>query len=169
MTALVAAIAAGCADGGSSEKAAVDKGTRQHNSPAVPAPRPRGCPVTIANGSTPPGETPSRDAHGNGLLWTGLWPRGTIVATPEYVRPDGSIRMKFWWWRGPGVRGRLSIAGRRLDAPAPPLRARIPRGYGLTGFQATAIIFPTEGCWKVTGTAGEASLTFVTLVLRERR
>jgi hypothetical protein len=29
------------------------------------------------------------------------------------------------------------------------------------GFHATALIFPTAGCWEVTGRVGDASLTFV--------
>jgi hypothetical protein len=77
---------------------------------------------------------------------------------------DGSLSMKFPWWRG--VRGKLIIEGRRLDASAPPLRASIPEGYGDTGFQATALIFPTEGCWEVTGKVGETRLTFVTRVVK---
>jgi len=32
--------------------------------------------------------------------------------------------------------------------------------------QPTELIFPTEGCWEVTGRVGDASLTFVTLVVR---
>ena len=72
--------------------------------------------------------------------------------------------MKFPWVRG--VRGKLTIQGKRLDAPAPPLRAHIPDGYGDTGFQATGIIFPSEGCWEVTGKVGDSSLTFVTRVVR---
>lgn len=75
--------------------------------------------------------------------------------------------MKFPWWRGEGVRGGLTIEGRRLDASAPLLEAQIPEGYGDTGFQASVIVFPTEGCWAVTARAGEASLTFVTLVVAE--
>jgi hypothetical protein len=79
--------------------------------------------------------------------------------------------MKFPWWRGPGVVGALAITGRRLgpqaDKSAPPLQAEIPQGYGETGFQASALVFPTEGCWEVTGRAGEAALTFVTWVTRE--
>jgi hypothetical protein len=47
--------------------------------------------------------------------------------------------------------------------------ANIPSGYGDSGFQATGIIFPTEGCWEVTGRVGEASLTFVTLVIASDR
>ena len=46
------------------------------------------------------------------------------------------------------------------------LRARIPDGYGDTGFQATALIFPTEGCGEVTGEVGETSLTLVTRVVK---
>jgi hypothetical protein len=70
--------------------------------------------------------------------------------------------VKFGWWRGEA--GALRIEGRRLDAPAP-LAARIPEGYGDAGFQASGILFPTQGCWEVTGRVGGASLTFVTLVL----
>lgn len=128
------------------------------------------CRVTKPNGSTPPGESvPSVFHHGEGGLWTGLWPDGKVVFAhngPGHILPDGSMSMKFWWWRG--VEGQLKITGRRLDGEAPQLRASVPHGYGATGFQATAIIFPTEGCWEVTGIAGQASLTFVTLVVREK-
>jgi hypothetical protein len=72
--------------------------------------------------------------------------------------------MKFPWWRG--VQGRLIIEGRRLDADAPALRAHIPNGYGASGFQATGLIFPTPGCWEVTGHAGEATLSFVVSVVK---
>ena len=125
----------------------------------------RACPVTQPNGSPPPGQEPNRLDFGNGKLWTVLWPGGTVVfrpGGPGSVLPDGSMSMKFGWWRG--VRGKLTIQGRRLDAAAPPLRARVPEGYGDTGFQSTALIFPTQGCWEVTGKASKAELTFVTEV-----
>lgn len=98
----------------------------------------------------------------------GLWPNGTIVfqtGGPGSIEPDGSLAMKFGWTRE-GLRGKLKIHGKRLDAPAPPLRASIPYGYGDTGFQATALIFPTEGCWEVTGEVGDTHVTFVTRVVR---
>jgi hypothetical protein len=106
--------------------------------------------------------------HGNGAVWTALADDGVTLADPRFVEPDGSIRMKFPWWRG--VEGDLVIEGRRLDVPAPPLRVEIPEGYGgegqgELGFYATALFFPTGGCWEVTGRVGEASLTFVTLVV----
>jgi len=134
--------------------------------PGPPAPSRGDCPATHPNGSTPPGEQPASIHHGNGALWVGLWPEGRVVIPADPAKPDGALAMKFPWWRGPGVRGTLTIAGRRLDAPAPPLAADIPEGYGDTGFQATALLFPTVGCWEVTGQAGDASLTFVALVLK---
>jgi hypothetical protein len=118
------------------------------------------CPITRANGSEPPGSTFGAEFHGNGSIWVGMWTSNVVVWESE---ADGSIDAKFGWWRG--VPGRLRIEGRRLDAQAPPLTAHVPDGYGESGFQATGITFPTEGCWEVIGRVGGASLTFVTLVL----
>jgi hypothetical protein len=69
--------------------------------------------------------------------------------------------MKFPWWRGDGISGQLEISGRSLENDSPPLEAIIPDGYGDTGFQSTAIVFPSEGCWEITGRAGDAELTFI--------
>ncbi|MGA7316124.1 MAG: hypothetical protein WBX22_19380 [Silvibacterium sp.] len=74
--------------------------------------------------------------------------------------------MKFPWFRAAGLEGKLAITGRRLDAAAPPLKAVIPNGYLDTGFQATGLIFPTEGCWEITGKVGDTTLTFVNRVIR---
>jgi hypothetical protein len=126
------------------------------------------CLVTAPNGSAPPGEPPSPDYYSNGQLWTVLWPDGQVIfepGGPGSINADGSLGMKWGWWRG--VEGQLTIEGRRLDAPAPPLRADIPEGYGESGFQVSALIFPTEGCWEVTGRVGETELTFITLVVKK--
>lgn len=148
-------------------------------SPLVEPGTPTTCPVTMANGSIPPGEESRPGNHGNGELWTELWPDGRVALGPENVRPDGALGTKWPWWRG--VPGQLVIAGQRLDAEAPPLWAETPEGrrldppgtpppgirYGESppGFQAVEMVFPSEGCWEVTARAGEASLTFVTLVI----
>ncbi len=126
------------------------------------------CPVTK------PGEAPSEigerlfgsaSAFGNSELWVGgLGADGVIAADSRFVESDGSIGWKFGWWRV--VPGTLTITGRRLDAPAPPLRAAVPDGYGQQGFQASGVYFSTEGCWEVSGTVGSSELTFVTFVLR---
>jgi hypothetical protein len=120
------------------------------------------CPVTVP-GSVPSSE-PWREelfgygsAYGNGQLWVGgLGLNGVIQFE---TASDG---WKLGWWRA--VSGDLRITGRRLDAAAPPLRSTVSRGYGDIGFQSSGVYFPTAGCWEVTGTAGTARLTFVTLV-----
>ena len=47
-----------------------------------------------------------------------------------------------------------------------PLRVDIASGSSETGFQATALIFPTEGCWEITVKVGDTALTFVNRVIR---
>ncbi len=120
------------------------------------------CPITRPNGSVPPGSTFGAEFHGNGALWVGV-PPANVVLTPKAA--DGSVGTKFGWWRE--AIGALTIDGRRLDGPAPLLRAAVPDGYGDRGFQPSSITFPSEGCWEVTGRVGGATLTFVTLALGE--
>ena len=131
----------------------------------------RRCPVTI--GHPVPGTMWWRDllfgwgsAYGNGSLWVGgLWPHGVVIVTKDDVGPDGRLGMKFGWYRL--TNGYLTITGRRLDAPAPQaLGLTFPGGYGLTGFNASGVIFPAEGCWQVTGRVGRVALTFVTFVIK---
>lgn len=115
------------------------------------------CPVT----------TPTSGSAGGHLVSVVLSPDGTVVfkpGGPGFITPDGALGMKFPWHRG--VSGRLTIEGRRLDADAPPLRAEVPSGYGDRGFQSSYIIFPTPGCWEVTGRVADASLTFITNVVK---
>jgi hypothetical protein len=151
-----AALAAGCSGG--SEPSSRPPGERATSAASA-------CPVTVPNHSTPPGarDWASEHSYGNGKLWTDFWPFNVVVAHAEQVNADGSIEMKWPWWRG--VRGTLRIEGRRLNGDAAPLRAEIPAAYGLVGFQPSGLIFPTEGCWEITGRVGDASLTFVTIVL----
>jgi hypothetical protein len=131
---------------------------------AVSAPATKGtCPLTLPNERTAPGGNEAGMNHGNGKLWTAMWPHNVVIATPAYIEPDGSVGMKWPWWRG--VEGRLTITGRRLDGKAPPLTASIADD-GTSGFQPSGISFPTEGCWEVTAAVGDAELTFVTLILK---
>jgi hypothetical protein len=147
------------------------RGYAQQEPPsATPAVAPADCPVTAPNGVVAGDDNTDRQhSYGNPRLSLGpfgLWPDGTVAFRPGgagFINPDGSLSMKFGWQRG--VPGRLTINGRRLDAPAPPLRANIPDGYGDRGFQATSLTFPTTGCWEVTGRVGDATLTFVTRVV----
>jgi hypothetical protein len=136
---------------------------------AVARPGPRGCPVTLPRSG--PSSIPKESffgwesSYGDGRLAVGgLWPNGVIKAGPEFVEKDGSVGMKFGWWHG--IPGKLDITGRRLDGSARYLRADIPDGYGETGFQATGLYFPTEGCWEVTGRVDTTHRTFITYVIK---
>jgi hypothetical protein len=77
-----------------------------------------------------------------------MWPHDVVIVTRDYIEADGSVGMKWPWWRG--VKRKLKISGRRLDRKASPLTAYLPDGYGRNGFQPSGISFPTEGCWEVT-------------------
>jgi hypothetical protein len=162
---VIALVLAGCSGEPVSTRAA---GGPSSTSAKVTGP----CPVTLPNGSKPGRYGVAAGFnHGNGSLWVALWPRGVLRAglLPDgsswaEIRPDGSINAKLGWWRG--VEGKLVITGRRLDASAASLKADVPEGYGPSGFQATGVIFPTDGCWEITGKVGSADLTFVTLVVK---
>jgi hypothetical protein len=168
---------AGCGGDQPARPAGVPATTAASTAAAGP-PRPvtladaKRCPVTLPRSVGPPGVSPDDlfgwgSSRGNGKLWVGgLWPRGVIHAGPEFVARDGSVGMKFGWWRA--AAGKLQITGRRLDAAAPPVRANVPDGYGDTGFQSSGVDFPTEGCWEVTGTLPTTRLSFVTFVVKKR-
>ena len=147
-------------------------------SPAAIAP----CPVTVPTRAATPdaGFGPNGFNYGNPRLRVQLWPGGILRAgiLPDggsfaTIHSDGSIRAKVGWWvRDPA---KLVIVGERLDRTAPPIRAHIPPGYGpqydigaSLGFQPTGLVFPTVGCWRITGKAGTARLTFVVKVTKLR-
>jgi len=138
----------------------------------LPAPPPASvdCAVTTPNGIAAGEDQRDRGSYGNAKVSVGpfgLWPDGTVVFEPGgagFVTRDGSLGMKFGWRRG--VSGQLTIEGRRIDALAPPLRSEVSNGYGASGFQATYVIFPTPGCWEVTGRVGDATVTFITRVVQ---
>jgi hypothetical protein len=165
LAAMLAAVVVGC----SRQPQATPTPAPTSQPVVAPAADPKRCPVTIANGNGPPGERPSPQHHGNGALWTALPPDGIDKGgTPE---PDGTTSQKYPWWtvETTGEFTELTIQGRRVDAPAPPLRARINSGVPETPFAEIAggrfwssgISFPTKGCWQVTGRVGGTSLTFV--------
>lgn len=129
------------------------------------------CPVTQPNGQMPPesGNAYGRGwgDYGNELLWTSLWMwgEGAIhVPNEAHLRPNGRVIELNWaWFRY--VPGKLTIEGHHLDAPAEPMTASVPDGYGEAGVQVSGITFPSAGCWEITGRLGDDSLTFVIEVL----
>jgi hypothetical protein len=131
-----------------------------------PGARAAGCEVTLPGGALPAAAEDEGFNYGNGEMAVLLWPRGTLLAgrRPDgasfaEVGKDGSIAAKLGWWR----QGLLRIEGHRLDRRAPPLRAGIAADYP-PGFQPSGLVFPTPGCWEVTGRAGDSELTFVVRV-----
>jgi hypothetical protein len=132
------------------------------------------CDVTVASARTrPPSPVPRSFDYGNVSIAVALAaPSGRLVAgrlssggRRATINADGSIDAKYGWWRA--GEGAITITGRRLDAPAGPLRAYVPDGYG-RGFQATGLTFPTTGCWRVMGRFERARLTFTVLVSKSR-
>jgi hypothetical protein len=102
------------------------------------------CPVTLPHSGGPPGISPDAffgwgASYGNGTLWVGgLWPRGVIEAGPDFVAKDGSVGMKFGWWRA--ARGKLTITGRRLDAPLRPWGDWSPTATAPSAFRPAVLI-----------------------------
>lgn len=117
------------------------------------------CPVTMLR----PGEWAYGDEYLAAILTS--WPSGVLELRrggPGLIMPDGSLHMKLGWRRG--VRELpLTISGKRLDANAAPLRARISHSEDIGG-ESSTLIFPTAGCWQVTGRIGVHEVTFVVLV-----
>jgi hypothetical protein len=121
---------------------------------------------------------------GNEKLWTSLPMDGTWEGLPVWsaaeqaeengddsYRPTASaFRNKLVWWHE-GYDWRtddpLTVTGRRLDAPAPPLRGRANNGWTNDShhpFMVAGIFIPTLGCWQITGDYKGTRLTFVVLV-----
>jgi len=115
------------------------------------------CPVTAQ---------PSGGMLRNAALEVPIMPEGTITfgaGRPGFVLPDGALMIKYGWVRL--KEGQFSIRGRRLDAPAPPLRASIAERMPGEKFQPASLIFSTPGCWEVTGQLDTMKLTFVVRVV----
>ena len=129
------------------------------------------CPVTSPNVTVR--RHSSGFNYGNGEQWTYLWPDGTVLFRargPGFVNPDGSLSMKWHWYvEQKDFHGELEIQGRRLDAPS---ERSVSGNYspvlGDPGFHAGKLTFPSEGCWEVTGRAGDSSLTFVVRAIKGR-
>ncbi len=134
---------------------------------------PASCPVTLP--PDPPFTPPSGARPYAGEFWYGteaLWTRLRADGTWQMAHRDGAYFDKsFWWRRGYDWRAEpepaLTVTGRRLDAPAPPLAAsRATNGFhgDLGSFMLVGVGLPAPGCWEITGRIAGTELSFVVWV-----
>jgi hypothetical protein len=138
---------------------------------------PTACPVTKppTRPFIPPAPWPEqkRSPHqfwfGTRNLWTVLYTDGTWKGLSHYTPDDPTFRQKLFWWRhgddaSTEQEQNLTVTGRRLDAPAPPLRID-PIGNGWPRpdqmFKVVGVNFPTLGCWEIKGHYRDAQVIYV--------
>jgi len=126
------------------------------------------CPVTEPEWLLPPEDSAVGNAPAHGYYYANA-DRSILAAAWWWDAEDHPLRtseegIKTGWFRPAGAD--LTITGERLDGDAPPLGSSVPCCYP-TRFQASGLIFPTEGCWEVNAEAGGEPLTFVVWVERE--
>lgn len=161
-----------CADAGGGREFVVqdvDEFTQRYRSQALlTIPATESCPVTVPNGSRPPGQPRAVSWYGNGLLWAGVASDGVYAVSPERVGADGSIGNKLLWvttppWRAP------TVSGERIDAPAPPLEVLGVNQGSFSGASnpsfMTPVAFSAAGCWRLRARLGDLSLTYVVEVV----
>jgi hypothetical protein len=143
--------------------------------PSIPAT----CPVTQPPKPAFVPPPPYPEPTPAGLFWFGTDKLWTLLGCqtwshlPHYTPDDPRFRQKLFWWRS-GFNPRnepqpaLSVTGKRLDAPAPPLDSDQHANAGWQDrrrpFIVTGIFLPTLGCWEITGRYGEETVSFVVWV-----
>lgn len=121
------------------------------------------CPVTEPTWAKPPEDSAVDNPPAYGYYFLNedrsIWASAEWARDAEYttLRP-GEAGIKVGWFRPAGAK--LVITGRRLDGEEPPFKGQALSGY-TTRFQASALPFPSGGCWEITATARESTLSFV--------
>lgn len=147
-----------------------------NSAPAMPAMPPASCPVTLplAPPFTPPPPYPAQ-APFKGHCWYGtasLWTMAPVNGVWSLLHTDtGYTEKVFWWRKGYSVTEEpfpdLSVTGRRLDAPPPPLSASYATNAFAGDIKSAMLVgvdFPTFGCWEITGQYKGTDLSFVVWV-----
>jgi hypothetical protein len=107
----------------------------------------------------------TRGSYGNGILSTSVPGPDGVLATRR--DPDGSLFQKLWWLPKRGFGGKLVVVGERLDAPGRMTVHSVNWGHSSDGrgSWASAVSFPSEGCWRLMGRVGDVSLSYVVRVV----
>jgi hypothetical protein len=134
-----------------------------------------GCARADRSGGTTDGCTPTQSIQAPAPQNTDGGPTDASTASWHswYVNADRSIwmfqfpmvareRNKIAWFRPDGVD--LSVTGRRIDAPAPPLSVDITPAAYRYQFCPSILIFPTDGCWEITARTPQSEARFVVRV-----
>jgi hypothetical protein len=120
------------------------------------------CRVTDPVWAKPPADSAVQDEPVYGYYYVNedrsIWGSAWWTGEEKFNMHAGEEGNKMGWFRSAGAD--LEITGQRLDAKAPPLESDVPCCYP-TRFQATGLIFPTEGCWEVTAKAADKVLSFI--------
>lgn len=108
---------------------------------------------------------PSR-RHGSSRLWTALPPAG-ILYVKRNVPDDGLYGTKLGWVPDRDRNLVLTVSGHRLDAPGRMVVRAVNWGYSSDGkgSWASAVAFPSGGCWRITAAAGDTKLSYVVRVV----
>lgn len=141
----------------------------------IAQPNPAACTVTEPAWLTPPEDSAVSGAPATGYyyvnadrsIWgSAWWDEAGVGGEGEDALHAGGEGIKMGWFRPAGAE--LVITGERIDGEAPPLEAHAPCCYP-TRFQASGLVFPTEGCWQVNAEAEGKTLSFIVWVNPEER
>jgi hypothetical protein len=131
------------------------------------------CPVTKASDRPfvppwpyDPEPYPGGSWFGTNRLWTAPPADGVWRELGPYTPTSPTFRQKTQWWRqGYDYRTepkpKLKVTGKRLDAPALPLKAEVSNVSGSQHSMMVGMNFPTLGCWEITGHYEDDELTFI--------
>jgi hypothetical protein len=102
---------------------------------------------------------------GNGILSSSAPGPDGVLATRR--DPDATLFQKLAWLPKRGFHGNLVVRGERLDAPGEMKVISVNWGHSSTGrgSWASAVAFPSEGCWRLSGRVGDVRLTYVVRVV----
>ena len=139
---------------------------------------PSSCPITKPSDPPfiPPAPYPSvgNSWIGTAKLWTFVPSNGMWWSLPHYTPEDSRFRQElFWWHEGYDFRTEnppeLTVTGKRLDGPAPPITMDEHANNGWTSdsnhpFMVVGIFIPTPGCWEITGRYKGEELSYVVWV-----
>jgi hypothetical protein len=123
------------------------------------------CPVTIPGGRPQLGPLPrvlasGRSCYGNGKLWVCLLPLDGRWVISKRIWKTNGLRNKFGWWTPVPVP--VTMEGHKWGMPqVKVLEPSVGMDLDQPRFHPSSLVFPTAGCWQITGRTRDTKLTFV--------